>query len=322
MLTSELSAKLMRYLRTRQFGDSNSCITETNHPSSSSSIRARDETRGRSRLGSSRIGDQRLSANPNTDKYPDRDDETKQGQGDHSWGDGSESQKSVLTDSSSELVGANNLIEESPSATADEKQKINSGPRNSKSRDECSPGSSALCLDTDDSGVNGTCIINHGLLKSEGNGMITEVTPENDNSPSPSCGAHLEGISRPFREINYSQLDDNGNVVIAKDNSDRLDCDDSIIEEENDERLRDCIVGKRDISNMVKKALRAAEAEARMANAPIEAIKAAGDAAAELVKTAAMEVSKFMHSHSFTYPIYVNSYRLLTCLPLGVEKHE
>ncbi|XP_042434385.1 DDB1- and CUL4-associated factor homolog 1-like isoform X1 [Zingiber officinale] len=286
MLTSELSTKLMRYLRTRHFGDSNSCTAETNHPSSSSSIRARDEARGRSRLGSSRIGDRKLSANPDTD----RDDVIKQGQGDHSWGDGSESQKSVLTDSSSELVSANNLIEESPGATADGRQKINSGPINSKS--ECSPGSSALCVDADDKGVNGTCIVNHGLPKSEVNARITEVTPENENSPSPSCGAHLEGISRPSRERNFSQQDDNGNVVIAKDNSDMLDCNDSIIEEDNDERLQDCIVGKRDISNMVKKALRAAEAEARTANAPIEAIKAAGDAAAELVKTAAIEAWK------------------------------
>nr|CAB3504650.1 unnamed protein product [Digitaria exilis] len=39
-------------------------------------------------------------------------------------------------------------------------------------------------------------------------------------------------------------------------------------------------------------AVRAAESEARSANAPEEAVKAAGDAAAELVKSAALEVWK------------------------------
>ncbi|KAG9139957.1 hypothetical protein Leryth_010492 [Lithospermum erythrorhizon] len=51
----------------------------------------------------------------------------------------------------------------------------------------------------------------------------------------------------------------------------------------------DCKIGSRDITDFVIKAVRAAEAEARTANAPAEAIKAAGDAAAELVKSAALE---------------------------------
>ncbi|KAG0453477.1 hypothetical protein HPP92_024781 [Vanilla planifolia] len=47
-----------------------------------------------------------------------------------------------------------------------------------------------------------------------------------------------------------------------------------------------------DISDIVKKATGAAEAEARAANAPTEAVRAARDAAAELVKSAALEVWK------------------------------
>ena len=48
----------------------------------------------------------------------------------------------------------------------------------------------------------------------------------------------------------------------------------------------------KDISDIVLKAVRAAESEARSANTPDEAVKAAGDAAAELVKSAALEVWK------------------------------
>ncbi|KAJ7966081.1 DDB1-and CUL4-associated factor-like 1 [Quillaja saponaria] len=51
-------------------------------------------------------------------------------------------------------------------------------------------------------------------------------------------------------------------------------------------------IGTKDITDTVKRAIRAAEAEARAANAPAEAVKAAGDAAAEVVKSAALEEYK------------------------------
>lgn len=60
--------------------------------------------------------------------------------------------------------------------------------------------------------------------------------------------------------------------------------------DDNDDCFLECKVGSKDISDLVKKAVRAAEAEARAANAPLEAIKAAGDSAAEVVKSAASEV--------------------------------
>jgi HIV-1 Vpr-binding protein len=63
-----------------------------------------------------------------------------------------------------------------------------------------------------------------------------------------------------------------------------------ISQQEYEDRFGDCIIGLKDITDIVLKAVRAAEAEARSANAPEEAVKAAGDAAAELVKSAALEV--------------------------------
>jgi len=57
--------------------------------------------------------------------------------------------------------------------------------------------------------------------------------------------------------------------------------------EDADGCFQECRLGTEDISDVVNSAVRAAEAEARAANAPVEAVKAAGDAAAELVKSAA-----------------------------------
>ncbi|KAJ0247438.1 DDB1- and CUL4-associated factor 1 [Hirschfeldia incana] len=62
--------------------------------------------------------------------------------------------------------------------------------------------------------------------------------------------------------------------------------------EKNDECFQDCVIGTQNITDLVKRAVGAAEAEARAAHAPDEAVKAAGDAAAELVKTAALEEFK------------------------------
>ncbi|KFK29704.1 hypothetical protein AALP_AA7G168200 [Arabis alpina] len=59
--------------------------------------------------------------------------------------------------------------------------------------------------------------------------------------------------------------------------------------DENDECFQGCVIGTKDITDLVKRAIVAAETEAQAAHAPPDAAKAAGDAAAELVKTAALE---------------------------------
>jgi len=76
----------------------------------------------------------------------------------------------------------------------------------------------------------------------------------------------------------------------VNDRSAGLESFNAISREEYEDRFRDCIIGLKDISDIVLKAVRAAESEARSANTPDEAVKAAGDAAAELVKSAALEV--------------------------------
>uniref|UniRef100_A0A1J3HNG0 DDB1-and CUL4-associated factor-like protein 1 n=1 Tax=Noccaea caerulescens TaxID=107243 RepID=A0A1J3HNG0_NOCCA len=73
-------------------------------------------------------------------------------------------------------------------------------------------------------------------------------------------------------------------------NADRKKSDIMEIErEENDECFQGCVIGTRNITDLVKRAVGAAETEARAAHFPPDAVKAAGDHAAYLVKTAALE---------------------------------
>lgn len=62
--------------------------------------------------------------------------------------------------------------------------------------------------------------------------------------------------------------------------------------EDHDICFEEYKVGSKDISALIRSAVRAAEAEAKAANGPPEAIKAAGDAAAELVRSAALDEFK------------------------------
>ncbi|KAM7268706.1 hypothetical protein ACFE04_010872 [Oxalis oulophora] len=130
--------------------------------------------------------------------------------------------------------------------------------------------------------------------RSKGKVKINEGNTENDQIlTSPGSASRLGlGHQRSFRDRNITRNPDvkrlpDGKKILGKLNSDSL-----VIErEENDDCFQECLIGSKDISDLVKKAVRAAEAEARSANGPPEAIKAAGDAAAELVKTAALEAS-------------------------------
>ncbi|CAL9174091.1 unnamed protein product [Musa hybrid cultivar] len=307
MLTSGLSAKLMRYLRTQMFGDSSSgqrdvtSLVEAKRPSASSSTKDREETRGRScqvsgvaHLESSRIGDQRLSGDPTADKGSVKNDGTGQVCGDDTWGDGGDSLKSELTDSSSDLVGPNQMAAEYPDLIGDRWQNKNLQDGKSKYGERDIAGKSGQDDDLDDS--KGVDLLkqglNHGFPRSTAKGNISGGTSENLRAASQSSGLYIGGSGQLIGERNLAKHED---IEKALDTDNKLSifyCDGLVIGKDNDERLLDCNIGKKDISEMVKKAIRAAEAEARTANAPEEAIKAAGDAAAELVKTAATEAWK------------------------------
>ncbi|KAL9363674.1 hypothetical protein Peur_046459 [Populus x canadensis] len=123
-----------------------------------------------------------------------------------------------------------------------------------------------------------------GWTRHRGRGRVNETALENEQvSISPDSGSRSgSGPGRSARDRNSKNLLDvkkgpdtrkfQGNIL-----SDGL----AVERDDNDDCFQGCRIGTKDISDLVKKAVQAAESEARGANTPAGAIKAAGDAAAE-----------------------------------------
>ncbi|XP_038972991.1 DDB1- and CUL4-associated factor homolog 1-like [Phoenix dactylifera] len=308
ILTSGLSAKLMRFLRARVLGEASSSQRDTSfpaeakHASVANPTRGRDENRGRSRqvldtsrFDGSRIVDEGLLGEASTDRDVDRNIAIRQVHGELCWADGGESLKSELTDSSSEVVGTYEMVEEDADLSGDGWHNRNLLDGKSKYSERLVAGRSTRDEDADENVRDDSSRrrVNRGWPRTRGKGRSNEGILENERTlTSPSSGLRLGGMIRGSRDRSSPKNEEIKKVVDIKKNWSRIDGDGFVVGEDNDDRFRDCSVGSRDISEMVKKAIGAAEAEARGANAPAEAIKAAGDAAAELVKTAALEVWK------------------------------
>jgi len=131
--------------------------------------------------------------------------------------------------------------------------------------------------------------VNRGWTRHRGRGRVTEGVPDNEAAlTSPGSASRLSGQSRSRNLTRNQEL---RRAPDNKKNLSRTNVDGFVMErDENDECFRECKVGSKDITDLVKKAVGAAETEAKTANAPAEAVKAAGDAAAEVVKSAAFEV--------------------------------
>ncbi|XP_010910305.2 DDB1- and CUL4-associated factor homolog 1 [Elaeis guineensis] len=305
ILTSGLSAKLMRFLRTRVFGEASSSQRDTSFPPEvkhalvANPTRGRDENRGRSRqvldtsrFDGSRIVDEALLGDASTDRDVDRNIAIRQANGELYWADRGESLKSELTDSSSEVVGTYEMVEEDADLSGDGWHNRNLLDGKSKYGERHVAGRSTRDEDADENVRDDSSRrrVNRGWPRTRGKGRSNEGILENERTPS--SGLRLGGMIRGSRDRNSPKNEEIKKVVDIRNNWSRIDGDGFVVGEDNDDRFRDCNVGSRDISEMVKKAIGAAEAEARAANAPAEAVKAAGDAAAELVKTAALEVWK------------------------------
>ncbi|XP_008783406.2 DDB1- and CUL4-associated factor homolog 1-like [Phoenix dactylifera] len=298
MLTSGLSAKLMRYLRIRVLGEAISSQRDASFPTEARPTKSREENRGRprqvldtSRLDGPRIVDEGFLGDPSAD----RNIAIRQAHGEVCWADGGESLKSELTDSSSEVVGTCDMVEEDADLSGDGCHNRNLLDGKSKYGDRHVAGRSSRDEDANENVRDDSSRrrVNRGWSRTRGKGRSNEGTLENEMIlTSPSSGLRSGGIIGGSCDANIPENEEIKKVVDMKKNASGIDGDAFVVGEDNDDRFRECNVGSRDISEMVKKAIRAAEAEARDANAPAEAIKAAGDAAAELVKTAALEVWK------------------------------
>lgn len=119
----------------------------------------------------------------------------------------------------------------------------------------------------------------------------SEGVSENEHTMTSPVSGSRSGQARSVKDRSGVRNQDVRRISDAKKSGGRNDVDNTFSErDDNDDCFHGCKVGNKDITDLVKKAVRAAEAEARAANAPLIAIWAAGDDAAEVVKTAALEV--------------------------------
>ncbi|KAJ6803246.1 DDB1- and CUL4-associated factor-like protein 1 [Iris pallida] len=298
ILTSGLSAKLMRYLRTRILGESNAnqkdaCfLVDNKHATPASSMRSREESRGRSRqvLDSSRLDGLRpvnegLLGDLSAEKDCERDGSVRQAREGECWGDGGD--KSEIADSAPNGVDMYEMVEENADLNPDGLHKKDLVDGRVKYGERHAAGKSSLDEDAEENLRDDSSRrrVNRSS-RTRGKGRNNDIPLENERNLTSPPGLRLGGTNRGSRDRNQLKNDETGKFMDTKN------LGDSTIVEDNDERFKECTIGSKDISEVVKEATCAAESEARAANAPAEAIKAAGDAAAELVKSAAFEALK------------------------------
>ncbi|GER39787.1 DDB1- and CUL4-associated factor homolog 1 [Striga asiatica] len=278
VLTSGLSAKLMRFLRIRVLGDTNANQKDgnpfsDNRSASTTAIpKAKEECRGRLRP----VVETSVLDAPNRDPAfldnPDRDSDrcvSRQSYGDEYWADEEPTDCMVLEVDAHE-------------AEEDGEQKTNirvSGESKTKPS-----GKSQREEDVDENVRDESSRRRpiRGLSRFRGKGVS-----ENELSlTSPGSGSR-SGQARSGKD---RRNQDPKKASDEKKGMSRINTDYFIHErDDNDDCFQDCKVGSKDITDLVKKAVKAAESEARAADAPVLAIRAAGDDAAEVVKTAALE---------------------------------
>ena len=283
VLTSGLSAKLMRYLRLRVLGETSSSqkesshVTESRHASGNTSVRGRDDCRGRfrqhlesSHLDDSRMVDERSIDDATLERGPNRSISGQTCQED-SWIDG---EPPDFLAEGADICEADTDGEDRWRCRDISDGRMKYGEHDDNVRDDTSRRRA-----------------NRGLGRAKGRGRVNEGTVESEPVvSSPGSGSRL-GQGRSVRDRSLLRNVDIRRMPDSKKNLARTTSDASVLERgDNDDCFRECRIGSKDISDIVRKAVRAAEAEARSANAPEEAVKAAGDAAADLVKTAASEV--------------------------------
>ncbi|XP_058785819.1 DDB1- and CUL4-associated factor homolog 1 [Vicia villosa] len=292
VLTSGLSAKLMRYLRVRVLGETSgsqkdiSHLSENKHSSGNTSVRGRDDGRGRFRqlLEMSHLGDARINEEGSlNDQGPEQgQDRSVSGQAcqEDPWID--DEPPDGLSNSAD--VGVVDSDGEDRWRCRDIRDgRIKYGEHEDNGRDESARRRT-----------------NRGWGRSRGKGRANEGPVESEPILSSAGSAIRLGQGRSGRDRSSLR---NTDVKRVPDSKKALTVSEALISgrEDSDPCFQDCCVGSKDISDLVRKAVQAAEAEARSDNAPEEAVKAAGDAAADLVKTAALEEYKSTNSEEVAF---------------------
>lgn len=298
VLTSGLSAKLMRYLRMRVIGEASASQKDVTFPSenkhaSGASLRCREENRRRlrpvtdaTRSEPLRIGDEISLGDQSAERERDRSNAIRMTEGEECWADSAENLRPDLSDSPSDIAGMYQMAEGDVEQIEEKWCSRDLFDVRSRGNERHGPSRSSRDEDGDENDLSRRRM-NRGLMRARGKGRINEGSLDSEQLTSPSSESRV-GRGRGVRDRNFLKSEDAKTSPDIKNSMLPLDSD--CFGNGDDDRFRECTIGSRDISDLVKKATQAAEAEARIANAPPEAVKAAGDAAAELVKTSALEV--------------------------------
>ncbi|CAL5439733.1 unnamed protein product [Camellia sinensis] len=296
VLTAGLSAKLMRYLRIRSIGETSTSqkdahyLAESKNASSANCIRGREEGRSRFRQvpeTSHSDAPRIIEGGSLDDQSAGKDHDRRQVRGDECWVDG---------EPPDGLDEGLDTCEEVDGDREDRWHGRDLRDGRTKLGDRNCPARSGREEDFDESvrDESSRRRVNRGWARNRGKGKVNEGNVENEQIlTSPGSGSRLGAQGRSFKDRSQNRNLDVKRFPDPKKGLRRIGTDDFVMErEDNDDCFQECKVGTKDISDLVKKAVRAAEAEARAANAPAEAVKAAGDDAAEVVKSAALEEFK------------------------------
>ncbi|KAL8156698.1 hypothetical protein AgCh_001704 [Apium graveolens] len=286
VLASGLSAKLIRYLRIRSLGESNR--KDANHSierklASATSVRRKEEGRNRFRHVSEnfQLDAPRIIDGVVGDQITGKDNERNFIRPSYqSWNDGD------AGESPDRLANDDKYGNDAEGCDGWHIQDLRG--KNEKCGDRHGQGRSLREEDFDDGGEDSSKRrVSRGLVKSGGRWKINGVVDAKHGLASPGAGRGQEcrtmDMAAAIDRNSRSMTDVKGVLGTVGDSY-------ATEREDNDDCFQECRIGSKDISDLVKKAVRAAEAEARAAAAPADAIKAAGDSAAEFVKAAALEV--------------------------------
>ncbi|CAM6107327.1 unnamed protein product [Calypogeia fissa] len=310
VLTTGMVGKLMHYLRIRVLGDSGSAgdvgaAVENRSSTGAGSSRVRDESRGRVRVptDASRMDDVRAPDRAGVDQAngtTERGVEVKAKRKDEDGGlDEKEGRNSVepvdglhsydADEDGEELVGEDKKRRKE---RREVKGRIGAGDwlghsRSSREDDLDETGRAEPSRRRNDNR-------DRGGSRGRGKGRTAEGVSEGEKS---QVSARIGNLMDTPRSRKSLQDRVNGKSENVAESAKGLDQSKSSVGKDvvPDIELEEVIfaprvmVGNVDIGVIMKKASRAAEAEASAANAPLEALKAAGDAAAELVRQAATE---------------------------------
>jgi HIV-1 Vpr-binding protein len=302
VLTTGMVAQLMHYLRVRVLGESGPDGTMENKSGGASGCRGRDDVRGRVRppIEASKTLEtcppESFTEDQETDSISDRKFDTK---GKHKDAEEGHQEENEIVEDNGGLEAAEvSLCTDEVDEDADEW--VNEDKRRRKDRrDGKNRPADWFCNnrpfrdnEPEEAGRaepsrRRSDIRERGGGKVRGKGKASDgvVEPEKVQAPSSTImhggTCYVDGIRtrKSLLDKSSARLE-----IGLEGQSDMRVKDDGGLDKET------VLVGSTDISVVMQRAKSAAQAEARAANAPLEAVTAAGDAAADLVKVAALEV--------------------------------